>query len=452
MSIYLPEIDEIYFSKTKEYFQEVVSSYSIGNYRSATVMLYSIAVCDLLFKLQELKDMFNDPIADQILAKVNKSRDEHDNKSKSRWEKELIDDIYHKTKLLDLDAYTNLNHLYDHRNFSAHPALNENYELITPSKEVTIANIKNIIKDILIKPPIFIKNAIEMLTEDLNGKGSLYKDSYDILTQYLNNKYYNRMPYAMKLTTLKALWKLCFCLPEDENCKKNMQINRKALQILIAGFEQKALVYIKENCEKFSVAEDIKCKLSLSLLLSEYPSIFDALNENTKLQIELLIEGNSDAKVISWFKYKTIESHLAYLRRNYDKLAASLTAIKLALLHYSNVGQLSLLIDFLIEYYGDSSSYDSADCRFETAIEPCLDKMTAGQFERLIEVSNSNGQIRGRRSAHTANNRIIMTAKKILGPNFDFSKYTMLDFDKHLLDPLPEKENLYLDRDEEFSI
>ena len=451
MSIYLPEIDKIYFSKTKEYFQEVISSYSIGNYRSATVMLYSVAICDLLFKLQELKDMFNDSVAEQILAKVNKSRDEHDNKSKSRWEKELIDDIYHKTKLLDLEAYTNLNHLYDHRNFSAHPALNENYELIMPSKEVTIANIKNILKDILIKPPIFIKNIIEMLTEDLNGKGDLYKDSYNILTQYLNNKYYNRMPYSMKITTLKALWKLCFCLPEDENCKKNMQINRKALQILIAGFEQETLIYIKENSEKFSVAENDKCKLCLSVFLSEFPSIFDVLDENTKLQVESLIEKNPGAKFISWFKYKTIDSHLAYLRKSYNQLGADSGAIKLAILHYSDIGELSWLIDFLIEYYGDSNSYDSADCRFEAAVETCLDKMKAVQFERLIDVSNRNGQIWGRRSARTANNRIIMAARKVLPPNFDFSKYTMFDFDKNLLN-LPSEENSQLDGDEELPI
>ena len=57
MSVILNEADEIYFSKTREYFQEVISSYSIGNYRSATVMLYSVAVCDILFKLNELKDM-----------------------------------------------------------------------------------------------------------------------------------------------------------------------------------------------------------------------------------------------------------------------------------------------------------------------------------------------------------------------------------------------------------
>ena len=134
MAIYFPEMEEIYFSKTREYFQEVVSSYSIGNYRSATVMLYSVAVCDILFKLQELKDMYNDTTADEILKEVEKSRNSHDNKSKSKWEKEFIDNVYTKTKLLGLEAYTNLNHLYDHRNFSAHPALNENYELIAPSK------------------------------------------------------------------------------------------------------------------------------------------------------------------------------------------------------------------------------------------------------------------------------------------------------------------------------
>ena len=78
--------------------------------------------------------------------------------------------IYKDTKLLDLEAYTNLNHLYDNRNFSAHPALNENYELIAPSKETTIANIKNVLQDILIKPPIFIKNIVDMLTEDLKEK------------------------------------------------------------------------------------------------------------------------------------------------------------------------------------------------------------------------------------------------------------------------------------------
>lgn len=50
--IYLPEADEIYFANTRDYFKEVISSYGSGNYRSATVMLYSVVICDILLKLQ----------------------------------------------------------------------------------------------------------------------------------------------------------------------------------------------------------------------------------------------------------------------------------------------------------------------------------------------------------------------------------------------------------------
>lgn len=70
--IYIPEFEDIYFVKTQEYFNEVVSSYANGNYRSAVVMLYSVVICDLLFKLQELKDMYNDTTAVEILSQIEK--------------------------------------------------------------------------------------------------------------------------------------------------------------------------------------------------------------------------------------------------------------------------------------------------------------------------------------------------------------------------------------------
>ena len=45
------EIEKIYSIKSREYFKEVVSSYAIGNFRSAIVMLYSVCMCDLIYKL-----------------------------------------------------------------------------------------------------------------------------------------------------------------------------------------------------------------------------------------------------------------------------------------------------------------------------------------------------------------------------------------------------------------
>ncbi len=168
MNIYISESEKIYFTKTKEYFQEVISSYSNGNYRSAVVMLYSICICDLLYKLQELKDIYNDSTAINILQTIEATRTTADDKTK--WENDLIEAIRKKTELLDMQSYTNLLHLKDYRNLSAHPALNNNYELIAPTKEITIAYIINAINDIFSKPPIFIKSVFGLLTDDLDQK------------------------------------------------------------------------------------------------------------------------------------------------------------------------------------------------------------------------------------------------------------------------------------------
>lgn len=435
MLTYIPEIEEIYFAKTKEYFQEVMSSYSIGNYRSATVMLYSVAICDLLFKLQELKDMYNDTVANEILKEVDKSRNEHDNKAKSKWEKELVYNIYKKTELLDLEAYINLNHLYDHRNFSAHPALNENYELVAPSKETTIANIKNILKDILVKPPIFIKNIVNTLTEDLKSKNALYENEERKLAMYLNNKYFSKMSNSMKLVTLKAFWKFCFCLPEDDDCQNNLAINRKALEILIFGAQSETIAYIKENNHLFSVANDESCQMNLVILLSKLPFLYNELNSDTQLQVDAIIDKDARAKSIAWFKYKTVTAHLSYLK-SIPSLRLEENAIKRMISYYSEIGEMTPLIDFFIWYYGESYSYDSADSRFELAIEPFLGRMSTKQFEQIIENTNNNRQIWDRGLAYTANNKIMKYAKSVLDDGFDYDKYNHFRFDEKILHPV----------------
>ncbi|MBR2867473.1 MAG: hypothetical protein IKB88_00195 [Clostridia bacterium] len=439
MSIYFPESEDIYFSKTKEYFQEVISSYSNGNYRSAIVMLYTVAICDMLFKLQELKDMFNDTIAGQILAEVEKCRNENDNKSKSRWEKEFVDNVYKKTDLLDLEAYTNLNHLYDHRNFSAHPALNDSYELITPTKETTVAHIKNILNSILVKPPIFIKNVVNTLTEDLKDKRHLYETEFEKLKLYLNNKYFSKMTLSMKLTVVKAFWKFCFCLPDDEDCNTNMLINRKALRILISGIEHETLDYIKNNQRLFSVATNDRCLLNLTILLSDYPAIYRDLDDDTRLQIDKYLITDTKAKALAWFKYKTAKEHLAYLKST-AFLSLDVNSIKRMTSYYTSIGESSTLIDFFIWYYGESRSYDSADSRFELAIEPFLGRMSAKQFEQIILNTNNNRQIWDRGLARSANNKIMRYAKNVLDNDFDYSKYTRFFFDEKVLNPDEPKE------------
>lgn len=426
------ETDEIYFPKTKEYFEEVLSSYASGNYRSAVVMLYSITICDILFKLQELKDMFNDPVADEILREVDKMRNAHDNKSKSKWEKELLDNVFKKTKLLDAETYTNLNHLYDHRNFSAHPALNENYELITPSKETTIAHIKNMLGGILIKPPIFIKNVIAALTEDLKGKGEIYRERYKELSIYLNNKYYCKMPDSMKLATLKAFWKFCFCLPDNEDCMSNLSINRMALEILYNCIPKEARSYIKDNAHLFSASTDGKCMICLVLMIARCPEIYSVLAPETKLQVDMYVDKHSNAKLISWFRVATPQAHIQILQ-DIKNINSDLTAVKYLIQHFDDAGELPLLIDYFIDYYGKSYNYDTADERFKVEIQPFIDQMTYAQVVKLIEVTENNRQIYDRGAAYGANGMIAQRGKEVLGPDFDYSVYPHFKFDPNII-------------------
>lgn len=436
MYISIPKTEEIYFSKTKEYFKEVLSSYSIGNYRSAIVMLYSITICDILLKLQELSDMYNDNVANDILKQINKSKSDSDNKSKSRWEKELVESVYDKTELLDLESYTNLKHLFDYRNFSAHPALNDNYELITPSQETTIALIKNTLDSVLIKPPIFIKKVVSMLTDDLKENSKFYSDASNNkdLQVYLQNKYFSKMSLSMRCETFKAMWKFCFRAPNDD-CKENRAINCKAIKILIKGYEKEISEYVKDNLQFFDVYSDERGILYLVSLLSEQPFLYKEMSNDTKVKIDNIIKRYDIAKVVSWFKYSKIEDHLEFLkscvRLDIDKIKKE--GFNLLTNYYIHYGEVKELMDYYIMLYGNSSNYYKADSAFENIIEPNIERMSYDQIVKIIEVSNSNYQIYSRNASRLSNNIILKRAKGLIGSDFDFSSYPNFIFDMNIL-------------------
>jgi hypothetical protein len=91
--------EKIYHPQTKEYFKEVLSSYSNGNYRSVVVSLYTVVIADLIFKLKDLVDREDDPGAKAILSEIDKERAK--DLASSKWEGKLVDRV-----LLDTSSYT----------------------------------------------------------------------------------------------------------------------------------------------------------------------------------------------------------------------------------------------------------------------------------------------------------------------------------------------------------
>lgn len=424
MSVIIPEIDDIYFPQTKEYFREIMSSYANGNYRSATVMLYSVAVCDIMLKLKELKDMYNDSVANCILEEIDKTR--ADASSKSRWEWDLIDKVYKKTSLLSLEAYTHIRHLYDDRNFSAHPSLNENYELVSPSQETTIANIKNILCDILVKPPIFIKNVISLLTDDLQERKETFYQNYDVMRNYLNNRYFSKMSDSMKIATFKALWKFCFRSPENEDCMNNLAINRGALQVLTQGM-QKDIINQMIAAPQICDASDTKeCITNLIKYLACFPILYSHMQDHVKSSINRVITENPELKAYAWFMYPSLKDHIAALE-NDDSIELSEKTAKTLELCYFPAGCKDMLLSFYVTYYGKSRSYDSANQRF-SILKKHLNDLSASQLVSLIALTDANNQIYERRKALSDNAEVYKIAVDKLGKDFDFSAFPNFKF------------------------
>lgn len=325
MSFGILEIDNIYSSKTREYFREVLSSYSNGNYRSAVVMLYSVCICDLFYKLQELKDIYNDGNSKKILEEIDKKRkplsmealkknlNEEDEKRKNidaKWEKEFIDRIHNETALMDDKAYLNMLHLRDNRNLSAHPSMDGGYELVSPSRETTIAHITNAVNDILSKPSIFIKSVFGMMINDLEEKKSYLMQDKMRLKSFLENKYFSRMPLPMKKKVFESLWKFSFFKKDDQHCLDNIEVNREALIILSGRLGDSIPDIIKGFNGQCVLAEEDRMKKSLIIYLSHFPTAYSALPDDTKDSLNHYISANKSIKYISWFLSSDIPKHL----------------------------------------------------------------------------------------------------------------------------------------------
>src|SRR5699024_2363334 len=166
--------------------EEVLSSYNNGNYRSAVVMLWSVAICDIVYKLQSLVDLYDDAAAKEILNEVSGIQ-EKDYKTSS-WELKLLDEAHEKTYLLDSYEYENLRYLQKQRHLSAHPVLNSERELHSPNKETARSLLRNTLEGLLVKPPFYTQRVMTELLEDLSENSAIL-NSQEKVKRYIESRY-----------------------------------------------------------------------------------------------------------------------------------------------------------------------------------------------------------------------------------------------------------------------
>lgn len=442
-------LENVKNKKTQTYLQEVIDCYNRGNFRSSVVMLYSVVITDLIYKLKDLDELYEDETAKQILEKIESKR--KSNPTSSEWENILIEDIHKRMELLELKDYLSIKHLKDHRNLCAHPSIESNYELFTPNKEIVRSHLRNIMEGIFLKDALLSKNIFKHMTEDLARiKDTLLADdelgNVKGLEKYLKIKYFDKFNKKVEESIFRSLWKITY-ISLDQKCEENRMVNHYTLKLLVKSNPSKFLDLVKSELTFYSNIpptdqekekledDDISVRFyMLSDFFEDNISFYVALDTVTKDIITLEFKKNFCLYFKSPYINESLEKHIEDVieKISDEKLCYSdfMNLLKFAEQDFKE----GLVFDLVVEYYGESCSFDEADRRYVKSILPFLERFNEEHFTKLIEKINSNSQIRGRGNARETNTKIKEFADKVFSEHsieFDYSKYPFFKIEEN---------------------
>lgn len=410
----------IHHGKTKGYFREVLSSYHNGNYRSSVVMLWSVAICDIVYKLQSLIDLYDDSAAKEILQDVSRIQAE-DYKS-SAWELKLLDDVHNKTHLLDSPEYENLRYLQKQRHLSAHPVLNLERELHSPNQETTRSLLRNTLEGLLIKPPIYTQKIMKELLEDISESSEVL-NSRDKVKKYIESRYLSRMTPTVEINIFRTLWKFVFKL-ENDDCDKNRLINLYALEVLSNRNIGSIPNEIEGDKDYYSNVAPTGTPLSyLVFYLASSPQIYSLLNEDARIKIDHCVHTDDVGKTMGWFIKPDLKTHgkdikdwilsdehPRFTQEQFDSL-----------LDISDSEEWQQTFCKIVSaYYCSSRSFNQADERFEVAIRKYISLFNKDSLKELVIGIEDNGQCYARGQAISDYVIIKKHIDQLFNDNFDY--------------------------------
>ncbi len=418
------QAENIFNSKTKEYFHEVLSSYINGNYRSAMVMLWTITVVDLVFKLQDLSNIYNDTIARKILEDIEDFQKK--NPSSSQWEKDLIDRIEKDTGMFETHEIAIIKSLQIQRHLSAHPVIKNSLELYHPNKETVRAFIRNILETVLTKAPLASNKIFDVLIQDLAEKKDLFP-KYGDLIKYLESAFLKNIPISVVCNIFKTLWKFVFKL-DDTNCKENRLINLRILGVFIEKYEVNITAFMLTHKDYFgqniSLEEDRRLEYFV-LLNAEYPKVYSAIDEIYKNPISEKIKKNKKLHTQATFLYSNPLDYINELKNNigYEEIQKDENIVKEVVKYCKDLDNYNEILEVFIESFNLSDYFNTADIRFNNLIEPFLKDFTKDMLIKLLDGIQNNNQQYSRSQASIDHPKIKNKCDEILGADFDYSQY-----------------------------
>lgn len=425
--------NKIHDHRSREYFGEVLNNYFNGNYRSSVVMLWTVVICDLVYKLQYLREIHNDQKAIAILDE--KIDFQKANPANPSWEGNLLKEVFERTNLLEAHEYDSLQGVQKHRHLSAHPVINKTDILFKPHREMVLSDIRIALDAVLTKPPILTKEVFSELVEDLEKIKDLFAER-DQLKRYLVSKYFSNLNNEVSVQVFKSLWRITF-RTEDEKCNNNREINSSALRILYEMNRELFSEFVKHNSSYFSeISGEDQIRYAI-YFLGDYPILFELLSDAIRVVIRVKAETDIDLLTVSYFLSNNIAEHIEMLvhyisEKHTNKFGGAhkihRNHINDLRTHASSAGIQRKVNILLITMYINSVDFDAGDSLFACFIKPYMSDFSANELQALIKGIGDNNQTYGR-SRGVGDHRLIVDQAKKMISGFNVSAYPFLPQD-----------------------
>ncbi|MGL9860055.1 hypothetical protein IGJ68_000930 [Enterococcus sp. DIV0564] len=421
------EINNVKNNRILPLLNEIKSSFYSGNYRSAVVITYTAIVLDVLDKLTDLSEIYQDPAAQDVLKQVEVKRN---NKNSSEWENFLIDEANKRTELIDDYELEDLKEIKRQRNNAAHPTTTydgNTWELKTISKETCQDIIRKSFEIIFLKPPILGRKINNKIIDFANKSYHAIGITEDDFKRAIQDQYLNQLGKGPKEQLLKSLFKLIFKQAySDKAANTGRQSSFALLKVLILDSNTQLLDTIKSDIEKFALELENYAELSLEYsdlkfdqlkslyfadLIREFPLVKDWVKESTKINLKnnlahMLddLPGVADnvKKILFDMKCTTvIDNCNVHLRdvlnlledEKYNFRLSSIEANDLDKLYdtFCYYGKKEQLIEFMLDQMTNAVNFKQSDKDLLIYLW-LVEKLTEEQIYEMLARINENNQ------------------------------------------------------------
>lgn len=380
-------------------------------------MLYATVICDIVYKLDELVTVYGDTRAQKILNEINVLQTQ--NPTSAEWERLLVEKCKDANRVLEIPDYSNVVSLQNLRHLCAHPVINGNKELYHPNEHIVLGHIYNMLDGVLTKSAYYRKNLFNIFLTDIANAKSKFVANKD-LENYITLKFLDKLNSVDdEFFFFKSLWKIVFEL-DDQDCRDNREVNFTSLLLMVKRHKDIFLERFDNQKTYFGqhVHTDASRRMRMLVKFFDYyPEFMEKLPEDVKLTINNSIDQSQDLSALAIFRANNVVDHIFNARPETEGSASFLS-------HYlrENINPASAL-DYNIQHYGRSFSYDAGDSRFTEFIEPYVYQFTIEQLNRIVECVNANSQLYDRRRARR-DNCLIYNRIMEIDPNYDFAPYS----------------------------